>query len=1269
MLALARYRCQLEALVGALLGGSRYHCAFARGVQALLQEFYDRVSDVEAEVLDDGSLTPVHVQRRVRRFSAALPPVARVARACCGARGLRGGALLQRLYEGSQDGDPLLAETFRALLWHAQQPFFSHLVAWMAYAELEEGEEEEEGEKEEEEEGDDEVVERSVEEGGAGVGRADEWGFGVGGAAPRCVARGAEFFVRRAAPAAGAAPPSVVCSYVLEGAAVRGDGAGEGGGSDGAPVAPGCRLRVLAGGAPRAEGGAPPPPGAHALRVGLARARAEYQWLRGFVVDDAAVPAFFPQHLATAALDVGRTLRLLVDDEAEGGGAAAPGALAQSPRAPQARSPASLAGGAAAVTAHAPPAPAGAGPLQWPPSQHAAGLRREDSLAIAQVLLTLRSAPFFSLLAAECVINRVRDAALARLWLRLGRGAAVERQCAALRSFLLLGRGDLFQAFLRGARGLLASPRAEAPGALRLLVEGPWRAAAAAVGLLGHGAGAGAGGGAGAGAGGGAGASGGGGGRGEEAPRDAVDEEWDAECFPRVTLSLCHRALRFEAPLLVGAGSGGGSSSSSSSSSSARAPGALAVGGVLRSWQPSTSLFPPPEALAATPRALATLTLTGSAAPLRVQLLAPPPVLLAGSVGGDGGVNATAASNATSQSFFSALSDGGGSSGGGGGGGGGGARDAPPPATAEKLFLAGGGGAGAVWLTAPVSVSRGFFLRACLSVSVPAVGCGEGAAPPPTASFALVIHRDHALSVGRGLGGGGSWGAGAPPGRAGGFEGVRNSLAVHFLLKRLPAEGEGGGSGGRGGAAAAPWRLVAAVYGAPRLGGGEESRPLLGSAAVKTIFLPREGAWAGGGGEALAVYPLAVALEYVPADVVGGSPPAPRAAPPAPAPPPGDSFSGAEEALHVWPGPPAAPAGAAVPARGRLRVAVLEADAVRSALNSAAAWSRGGGGISGGAHAASTNSGAPAPPPAATRAVYASATRALLEVPLCVEEALNFSGVGAPGRGRAWLGVAAGGGGGGGAQPSGARGARVALEALDGVSFSDADEGVGGCVVGYALPPLMHTLFSSGALAAYEDVFRFGLRAKGAALGLLEAWRHLRGGRAGGGAGGGASSGGARAAAARSLSLQALLLPVHHLRARLQLVVDALLFHLHVDCVAGAGGALSAALCAAGDFSALQRAVGAHAKRLLADSLLQQPSVHATLHRILSHAEGFASLVCAHAGDALPGLLHPEKGRPALARFSDALRADVRFLATLGGQASLAGLLSRMDADFFASTA
>ena len=134
---LASHRAALEARVGALLGGSRYHCAFARGIQGLLQELYDRVSEVEAEVLDDGCLTAVHVLRRLRRFSAALPPVARVARACCGARGLRGGALLQRLYEGSTDGDPLLAETFRALLWHAQQPFFSHMVAWMAYAELE----------------------------------------------------------------------------------------------------------------------------------------------------------------------------------------------------------------------------------------------------------------------------------------------------------------------------------------------------------------------------------------------------------------------------------------------------------------------------------------------------------------------------------------------------------------------------------------------------------------------------------------------------------------------------------------------------------------------------------------------------------------------------------------------------------------------------------------------------------------------------------------------------------------------------------------------------------------------------------------------------------------------------------------------------------------------------------------------------------------------------------------------------------------------------
>ena len=36
----------------------------------------------------------------------------------------------------------------------------------------------------------------------------------------------------------------------------------------------------------------------------------------------------------------------------------------------------------------------------------------------------------------------------------------------------------------------------------------------------------------------------------------------------------------------------------------------------------------------------------------------------------------------------------------------------------------------------------------------------------------------------------------------------------------------------------------------------------------------------------------------------------------------------------------------------------------------------------------------------------------------------------------------------------------------------------------------------------------------------------------------------------------------------------------------------------------------------------------------------------------------------ALQRVSDALRADVRFLATLGAQASVGGLLSRMDAEW-----
>ena len=100
-----------------------------------MNELHTSVGETEAEVLDDPSLTLVHVQHALRRFTAALPPVAAVAEAAA-ERGLCGGALLDALHRGAQSGDPLLAGAFGGLFWHVQQPFYAQVTSWAAYADL-----------------------------------------------------------------------------------------------------------------------------------------------------------------------------------------------------------------------------------------------------------------------------------------------------------------------------------------------------------------------------------------------------------------------------------------------------------------------------------------------------------------------------------------------------------------------------------------------------------------------------------------------------------------------------------------------------------------------------------------------------------------------------------------------------------------------------------------------------------------------------------------------------------------------------------------------------------------------------------------------------------------------------------------------------------------------------------------------------------------------------------------------------------------------------
>jgi len=1111
-----------------------------------------------------------------------------------------------------------------------------------------------------------------------------------------------EFFIRRAPHVPIVLEAAVVSTGVVDGAPlVRGSSGG---------------LTVLAGGGSE-RGGLPnlelPIRGTptHATRCLLSRAKSEYEWLRGFEMDSREVPNFFPERIARAVLDVGKALRLL---KSQGGESAwHRGSEEKYPTTSNAYEhqhhgntlPSPLAVGDSTarvrgIAATPPPPPPSAASQQQQqlvpssPSLHRGGnhnnyisqgitvesLKREDSLAIAAVLKALRSAPNFSTLVAECVFSRVRDAVMAKLFSKVMHGGELLRHGQALRSFCLLGRGDLYATFLEFSRGMgegaaggSTSPPTEKDlldvkftarsGALKLLRDGPWKAASATVGL--------------------------------DIQRVSGEEDEDGEgagenskdssvisCFERVALFLENRAVRFEAPFTQSMVSSSGEEVRNNNSAlghvpaaHSRSPGACGLTSILRLWYPVTSVLPSQDFIIKAPRAPAQLTILGSTRAAQIFYISSesqggmrPPVR-----DSTDDENAATPSSLSAYAFSHKL-----------------LLNAPPAASHWEGATTGGAGglrrkvtreedkgksaAGAAWLTKSVSLTRGFFLRASVSLFFPQESLarletgrdGVGGLPPfaTVNSFSFVIHRDHAVALGvisSSSSGGSTCGA---------FGGIWNSLVLHFLVKAL-----GGGK----------FRVVCSCYGPPQRtlkslflqedkktkgssnlwdqqqtkGKAEmlpdedaadfaslesqEGRTLLASAPILSIILPSEGlatlgSESGGGSETgsasplYSIHPLSFSLEYSDSPSGGGG--------------------------------------------KRLLLSLLDGGAIASASSTVAAAAN------------SRSSSSTSSQGHASMAIYRAATRTLLDIPLPpLEEVLNFSGLSAPGKGRVWAGFTAGyafqqGGGGVGKCPGKAPNPGFcALEALDLVAHSDADDGVGGLRVAYDLPPILCTAFSSGFMSLYEDIFRFGLRAKSAALGLQEVWRCLRRGEGGGSGGGGLGAThrppppgpkGPRdpsrvSRLARFSALQALLLPAFQLRARLQFLVDALLYHLHVDCIGGGWRSLESALSSAKLFTEVARELEAHGRTLLSASLLVQPSVHTCLHRVLSHAERFSSLVLGGSGDSGAFLvLGGEGGRQALSDLTAAVDRDVRYLiGLLTPVDGAAGLLSRLQFNAF----
>jgi hypothetical protein len=956
----------------------------------------------------------------------------------------------------------------------------------------------------------------------------------------------ADFFV---VAAGSGSQPSIVGSNIVEGAVRLG--------GEGSERLPG--LAALAseeeGGAEGGERGAAVVghPAVTAAALCLRESNVEREWARLYVLSPSRIPSsLMPRALAEVVLAVGKAVRLLVSS---GGGGA------------------EEAGAEGAVHAFGP----------------------EDSAAVMTLLGALRSQRQYSLLDVTAILHRIRDTVYARLWARVVRGARLPEHVRALRSYLLLGRGDLFAAFLERAAPLLAVLPATAPGALSAVREGPWAAAAAAVGL-------------------GAeflpveGEEEGEGGRGEEAEERerGGSGAGDAARFSRASLRLFHRCLRFESPIASGPGedgrgvgeaagsviSGGASQAGRShtgrSWAEAVAPphGHSPSAAIFRAWNAATS--PAGEALAAAPRAAARLLLVGSTrlCSLRCDTLDP-----------------SALTGGEASSVYSLRS-----------------RDSHPLDRTAVLPSPGGVGhcftcprvvlappapqrgmPGAAWLEQPIHAAGGFVARFVLALLLPAAAAPPASPPSSlasdTLSFAVVMHRDIQQSLGDGLD---APKQSAMPGA--GINGIANSVAVVLVCRRT------GGGGGDGDA----FRIVAAAYGPPSEGTGNTQsataigRDLIAPAAVADVRIASEALCSGAGRAASALYPLHVSVEYVPGGKVPGrlkvsllvAGVARAAAVPRAGLIPGETLSSPallprllvdaplalEEALpqalplgtgssagrgRVWLGltseTPGAPDGPCVALEGLDVASVSEEDSGWAGLH---------------------------PHYALPWPLHTVLSPSVLAV---ATDLARFS-----------LRI------------------RAAAHGLSTVWRMLADA----CAWGGEDGPL--SAVSAGVSAQMTG--RGGKRRRDpAALARIEARRVL----------------------------QDSLRPLFVLRARLAFVVDALAYHVQVDVSAAAAAAYETAVFAARDFPALRRAGEGLAADLGSGIFMSKPAAHACLLRLLGHAEAFVRRVRGEGGTgrgrlaalaaALSGGAEASEGGRALASLADAFAADVRFFESVSG--------------------
>eukprot|EP00904_Undaria_pinnatifida_P009331 jgi/Undpi1/5528/HiC_scaffold_2.g00805.m2 len=117
-------------------GDGLYLRALKLGVVEVLDEYAERVAEVERDVMTDPTLTLARVYAGVREYTSVLPAVAEACVAVTGDQGrgrLKGPQLLEILHERSHFGAPDVRQRLRRLVWYCSQVLMNQCVSWLLH--------------------------------------------------------------------------------------------------------------------------------------------------------------------------------------------------------------------------------------------------------------------------------------------------------------------------------------------------------------------------------------------------------------------------------------------------------------------------------------------------------------------------------------------------------------------------------------------------------------------------------------------------------------------------------------------------------------------------------------------------------------------------------------------------------------------------------------------------------------------------------------------------------------------------------------------------------------------------------------------------------------------------------------------------------------------------------------------------------------------------------------------------------------------------------